>query len=139
MVEEGLRTKREMVVREHVAAENRGDFTAAIACMRRPRFELVANERVYDGTDELARYYRESRTAFPDLQAEVIELHHADDAVIVECWVEATHEGRLGGVAATGRRWRCRMAVVFAFDGADFVGKRVYFDQGTIARQLAAD
>jgi hypothetical protein len=39
---------------------------------------------------------------------------------------------------ATGRSFRCRMCALFLFPpgGDRIVGERVYFDQGTILRQL---
>ena len=39
--------------------------------------------------------------------------------------------------AHTGKRFRCRMAAIFQFADAGLVGARIYYDTGTIARQLA--
>ena len=54
---------------------------------------------MYDGRDEIARYYRESRVAFSDQRNELISLRHAGDAVIVEFWLLGTH--RAGSVVWT--------------------------------------
>ena len=77
--------------------------------------------------------------AFPDQRNELIALHHADDAVIAEFWLLGTHRGPLGGLEPTGRSFRCRMAAFFVFEGARLVCERVYFDPGTILRQLTGD
>jgi len=91
---------------------------------------------VYDGPEEVARYYRESRAAFPDQRNELISLRHADDAVVVEFWLLGTHRGRFRGLEPAGRAFRCRMTALFLFEGASLVCERVYFDSATIARQL---
>jgi hypothetical protein len=63
-------------------------------------------------------------------------LHHADDAVIVEFWLRGTHEGSFRGLPATGRAFECRMTACFLFEDDRLVCERVYFDVGTIMRQL---
>lgn len=136
-IELGVRRRREALVRAHMEAENRRDLAAAASSFHHPRYELIGTNRVYDGPDEVAIYFRESRTAFPDQRNELIALHHADDAVIAEFWLLGTHLGKLGGIEPTGKAFRCRMAAFFLFDGDKLVCERVYFDAGTIARQLA--
>jgi predicted ester cyclase len=96
----------------------------------------MATGQVYDGPDEVDRYYRESRETFPDQRNELISLRHAEDAVIVEFWLLGTHKGRLGRLEATGREFRCRMTAFFIFEGTGLVCERVYFDSATILRQL---
>src|SRR5262245_27794001 len=119
-------------------AENRHDFDAVLATFDHPRYELVATGDVYDGPAEVARYYDETRRAFPDQRNRVERVHHADDAVIVEFDLMGTHEGPLRGVPPTGRAFSCRMTAVFVFaEGRDrMICERVYFDSATILRQL---
>ena len=131
-----LRARREAVVREHMASENAYDFDTTIATFGHPRYELVATGDVYDGEDAVRAYFAESRRAFPDQRNELVALHHADDAVIVEFDVLGTHLGHLRALPATGRAFRCRMSAHFVFDGDQLVCERVYFDQLTIMRQL---
>lgn len=118
-------------------AVNRGADDAAVSLFSHPRFELVGLNRVYDGRDEVLGYLHDRRLIFPDQQYEPIALHHSDDAVIAELWMLGTASGTIGGVPATGRGFRCRMASFFIFEGDDLVCQRLYFDLGTIARQLA--
>jgi steroid delta-isomerase-like uncharacterized protein len=138
MLAEDVRRKREKIVREHMAAENEHRYVDAIGTFAHPRYELIATDRVHDGRAEVEQYFRDTRTAFPDQRNELIALHHADDAVIVEFWLLGTHLGPLQGIAATGREFRCRMTAFFCFEDTRLVCERVYFDSATIVRQLTA-
>ena len=131
-----LRDRREAIVREHMESENRHEFDATMATFDHPRYELIATGDVYDGTEEVDRYFEETRTAFPDQRNELIALRHADDAVIVEFWLRGTHRGPLLGIEPTGRGFECRMTAFFLFDAAGLICERVYFDAATILRQL---
>lgn len=131
-----LRAAREQIVREHMDSENRHDYDATIATFDRPRYELIGSGDVYDGEAEVRRYFAETRTAFPDQRNEPIALHHADDAVIVELKLLGTHTGSFRGLPATGRSFECRMTALFLFEDDRLVCERVYFDIGTILRQL---
>ena len=133
---EALRATREAVVREHMDSENRQDFEATMATFSHPRYELIATGEVHDGEDAVRAYYASSRATFGDQRNEVIAIHHADDGVIVEFDLLGTHTGALAGFPATGREFRCRMIAFFAFDGDRINCERVYFDSGTILRQL---
>ena len=121
---------------EHMESENRHEYEATIATFDHPRYELVGTGDVYDGPEEVARYFEETRTAFPDQRNELIALHHADDAVIVEANLYGTHDGPLRGLPPTGRSFEMRFAAVFVFEEDRLVCERVYFDPGTVLRQL---
>jgi steroid delta-isomerase-like uncharacterized protein len=131
-----VRERREAIVREHMDAENRLDFDAALATFSHPRYELIGLGRTYDGADEVTGYFRSSREPFPDQHNELISLRHADDAVITEFWLMGTHLGPLGDFAPTGRTFRVRMLAIFEFDADGIVCERVYFDPGAILGQL---
>jgi len=133
-----LRAQREAVVRQHMEAENVHDFDATIGTFTHPRYELIATDRIHDGETAVRAYFKETRTAFPDQRNELISLRHADDAVIVEFWLLGTHEGPLGGLEPTGRTFKCRMTAFFIFEGTGLVCERVYFDSGSILRQLTS-
>ena len=131
-----VRARREAVVREHMESENTRDFDTTISTFEHPRYELVATGDVYDGEAAVRGYFAESRRAFPDQRNELVALHHADDAVIVEFDLLGTHLGPLRALPPTGRAFRARMSAHFIFDGDRLVCERVYFDQLTIMRQL---
>ena len=133
MTEPDLRARREAVVREHMASENRHDFDATMATFAHPRYELMATGRVFDGRDAVLGYFRSSRAAFPDQRNELVSLRHTDDAVVVELDL-------LGTSPRTAREFRSRMCALFIFEpgGDGIVCERVYFDQGSIRRQVTA-
>ena len=131
-----MREKREQLVIEHMESENRHEFDVTMETFDHPRYELIGTGDVYDGREEVARYFEETRTAFPDQRNELIALHHADDAVIVEAMLYGTHEGSFRGLPATGRKFEMRMMAVFVFEEDRLVCERVYFDAGTVLRQL---
>ena len=131
-----LRRAREALVVEHMETENRHEYDATIGTFHHPRYELVGTGEVYDGPEEVARYFRETRTAFPDQRNELIALHHSDDAVIVEANLYGTHRGPLRGLPPTGRAFEMRFCAVFVFEDERLVCERVYFDSSTILRQL---
>jgi steroid delta-isomerase-like uncharacterized protein len=133
------RERREAIVREHMESENRHDFAATFATFDHPRYELIATGEVFDGPDEVARYFAASRAAFPDQRNELLAVHHTDDAVIVEFDLLGTNTGSLRGLPPTGKSHRTRMTAFFFFDpspGGRIVCERVYFDSGTILAQL---
>jgi steroid delta-isomerase-like uncharacterized protein len=138
MAETSLRELREAVVREHMESENRHEFDVTMATFGHPRYEIVPTGDVYDGPEEVARYFEETRAAFPDQRNELVEMHHTDDAVIVEFDLLGTHRGELRGIPPTGKAFRCRTLAIFAFGpGTDrIVCERVYFDTLTILTQL---
>ncbi|EHN09319.1 hypothetical protein PAI11_38660 [Patulibacter medicamentivorans] len=133
-----VRKRREALVREHMESENEHAYDVTIGTFHHPRYELIATGDVFDGEQAVRRYFRETRTAFPDQRNELIALHHAADAVIVEFWLRGTHLGPFRGLPATGRDFTARMAAFFVFEGESdrLVTERVYFDSATILRQL---
>jgi steroid delta-isomerase-like uncharacterized protein len=132
-----VRQRREETVRRLVDAINDGEPAEAADVFEHPRFELVGLHRVYDGRDEVISYLTERRRAFPDQRYELIALHHAEDAVIAEFWLMGTQQATIAGVPPSGKAFRCRMAAFFEFAGDRLTCQRLYFDVGTIARQLA--
>jgi steroid delta-isomerase-like uncharacterized protein len=124
-----LRALREALVLEHLESENEREFDTAVGTFDHPRCEIVATGQVFDGPAEVAGYYARFRDAFPDQRSTLVELHHADDAVIVELELRGTHLGSLHGEEPSGRAYRVRTTAFFVFDDARLVGKRVYGGQ----------
>ena len=131
-----LRDKREAIVVEHMESENRHEFDVTLETFDHPRYELIGTGDVYDGPEEVAGYFEETRTAFPDQRNELIALHHADDAVLVEANMYGTHDGPYRGLPPTGRKFEMRFLAVFVFEQDRLVCERVYFDSNTVLRQL---
>ena len=130
------RKKREEIVRQHMDSENRHEFDATLDTFGHPRYELIATGEVYDGTEEVSGYYDDTRRAFPDQRNELLALHHAEDAVLVEAVVRGTHKGPLRSLPPTGREFELPILAIFMFEGDMLTCERVYFDQNTVLRQL---
>jgi steroid delta-isomerase-like uncharacterized protein len=132
--EQSLRERREAVVLEHVAAENRQDVEATIATFHRARYEV--NGEPSDGEAAVRELLHGLMTGFPDVHGEVQKLHHAADAVIGEVQMTGTHNGLWAGIPPTGRRVDFPLACIFDFDGDRLVCEKVYFDVATILTQV---
>lgn len=133
---QALREKREAVVRVHMESENVHDFDTTIGTFSHPHYELIGTGHVHDGEEEVRKYFEDSRRAFPDQRNELISLRHADDAVITEFYLLGTFKEPLMGIEPTGKEFKCQMTAFFIFEGDKIVCERVYFDQGTILRQI---
>jgi steroid delta-isomerase-like uncharacterized protein len=131
-----LRARREELVREHMESENRHEFDVTLGTFDHPRYEIIPTGEVFDGPEEVSEYFEITRTAFPDQRNELIALHHADDAVIVELYVKGTHDGPLRGIEPTGREFTCRGVAFFLFEEDRLTCERVYFDAATVFAQL---
>jgi len=120
-----LREKREKLVIEHMESENRHEFDVTMETFDHPRYELIGTGDVYDGEAEVDAYFEETRTAFPDQRNELIALHHADDAVIVEAMLYGTHDGPFRGLPPTGRSFEMQFLAIFVFEEDRLVCERV--------------
>jgi predicted ester cyclase len=75
--------------------------------------------------------------ALPDLQIDVKRRHVADDAILLEVSIRGTHLGSWRGLPPTGRRVEFPLCGVYTFDADDrLAGERIYYDRGTVLRQL---
>ena len=137
VIDPELRRTREEAILALLEVENTGAVERLAEVFPHPRYELIGNNRVYDGIEECTRYLHDRAAAFPDYRGELIAYYHADDAVIAEVWISGTHLGGIEAVVPSGKGFRCRMAAFFLFDGPRLTCQRVYFDHATIARQLA--
>jgi ketosteroid isomerase-like protein len=126
-IDEALRARREQVVREHMQSENEMRFDDTLKTFKHPRYEMIPSGDVFDGEAEVREYYRISRSRTPDQNNEIIALHFADEAVIVEFWLRGT---------TGGKPFECRMCAFFMFDGELITNEVVYYDRKTIFDQV---
>ena len=127
------------VVEEHVRSENRHDLAALMATFgadARYDDEPWQDHRL--GLDGVRSYYAELLASLPDLEIEILRRHVASDSIILEVTIRGTHLGVWrGGMPATGRRVEFPLCGVFSFDDQDRIaGERIYYDRGTVMRQL---
>jgi predicted ester cyclase len=132
------RARREAIVDEHIEAEAvRHDVAATVRTFKHPRYEVPALGAVPDGAEAVTGFLQALLTAFPDFYIKKTAVHHADDAVIVECRLGGTQRGDWAGIKPRGNKMEVSAALFFLFDGEDMICERPYFDEATIARQLA--
>jgi len=131
-----LRALREAIVLEHMECQNDFDFDTSLNAFPHPRYEIMASGQVLDGVDEVRAYWQRTRATFPDQRNKVIEIHHADDAVVVEFELSGTHLGSLLGEEPTNKTFKVRMAGFFLFEKDVLLCERVYGDTATIMTQL---
>ena len=144
MTQSTLTLARLKTVRDHMALECDHDWDAVIRTFEHPRYEMHASGAVYDGDEEVRRYFAESRSTFPDLANEIIAIagDDASDTVLVEFWLRGTHLGmlRVNGTdyAPTGRRFETRMSATFEFaPGSDkIICERPYSSSDARLRAL---
>jgi steroid delta-isomerase-like uncharacterized protein len=134
--QKGLRERREMIVREHISAENAHDIQRAIATFHRPRYEVAPFGSVSDGSQAVHDLLAGMFTAFPDFHVECPRIHHADEAVIVEFMMTGTQHGSFAGIAPTARHIEIPLEGIFDFEDDRLMCEKVYFDMATLVRQL---
>ena len=135
---QNLRARREAVVNAHIEAEAvTHNVAAALATFHHPRYEVPAVGAIADGGKAVEGLLTQLLGAFPDFWLKKLALHHADDAVIVECKFGGTHRGVWAGLAPTGKPMEVQSALIFVFEGENLVCEKVYFDHATVLRQLA--
>ena len=123
-------------MREHMEAENAHDFERCIAAFTHPRYEIVATGEIWDGHSGVNTLLNENKQGFPDFQFHPSQMHHSDDAVIVEGRFTGTHDGSWRGLPATGRKVDFPLIIVFVFEEERMVCERTYFNIGTPLAQL---
>ena len=109
-------------------------------------FEPLANPRgttmslgtnTIQGRDGVRTFYGQLMQALPDLEIDVQRRHVTDEAILVEVVIRGTHLGAWRGLPATGRRIEFPLCGVYTFDAGDrLAGERIYYDRGTVLRQL---
>jgi steroid delta-isomerase-like uncharacterized protein len=131
---QALRERREAIVREHVEAENRHDVEATIATFASPRYEV--NGETHDGEAAVRDLLQGLMDGFPDFNAEIVKMHHADDAVFGEARITGTHDGEFNGLPPTGKPVDVRIGTIFDFDGDRLLCEKVYWDMATVLQQI---
>jgi steroid delta-isomerase-like uncharacterized protein len=81
-------------------------------------------------------------TAFPDGKVEVTNVVCEGDMVVTEFTGHGTHTGPLkgsgGAIAGTGKKVDLKCLEVFQFRGGKIARARMYYDSGSLLRQIGA-
>ena len=121
----------------HIEAEAvKHDVAATLATFVHPRYEVPALSAIADGPEAVHGLVSAIFSAFPDFYLHVIELYHAEKAVIVEARFGGTQRGVWAGIEATGKSMEVQGVLMFMFESNQLVCEKVYFDHATILRQL---
>lgn len=131
-----LRQRREAIVYEHAAAENRHDVEATIATFHQPRYEF--NGRPCDGAQAVRELLGGFMSGFPDFHIEPARLRHLDDGVLVEGTITGTHAGEWAGIPPSGRRVAIPVVGIFEFDGDRLLCEKVHMDVAELLSQIGA-
>ena len=115
-------------MKEHIEAESvRHDVAATVATFHHPRYEVPALATTADGPEAVHGLVSVLLSAFPDFYVHPTVLHHAEDAVIVECKFGGTQRGVWAGIEPAGKRMEVQCVLIFVFEGANLVCEKVYF------------
>jgi steroid delta-isomerase-like uncharacterized protein len=132
------RSTRVAMVEQHVRFENAHDLNGVLSTFgNTARYDDEAWGEHYGGADGVREFYAQLMTALPDLEIEVLRRHVTDEVVVLEVMIRGTHRGAWRGLPSTGRRVEVPLCGVYTFDDQDRLeGERIYYDRGTVLRQL---
>jgi steroid delta-isomerase-like uncharacterized protein len=131
-------SQRMSTVREHIRLENAHDLAALMETFgAAASYDDEPWDEHHIGREAVKSFYEELLRVLPDMHIDVRKEHAAGDAVIVECVIRGTHEGTWRGLRPTGRHLEFPVCGVYTFGDDDkLAGEKIYYDRGTILRQL---
>jgi steroid delta-isomerase-like uncharacterized protein len=132
--------KRLAVLREHIKAESTHNMEELLEGMTADCFnDVCCVSKPFVGPKRVAERYTKHWAGFPDFKVRVKRFLAADDKCIVtENEWSGTHRGTFLGLQPTGKRVRVRALVVWHFRGNKLWGETVFFDMGSIQKQIGA-
>lgn len=137
-----LAARRSQTVDEHMRLELANDLEGVLATFATPRYEVNGPGTIYDGRDEVLRYFSDWRRSYPNQGGELISMRQAQDAIICEFWITGDNTGPVQRNGATlpptGKSFKIRAVAIFEFAPGDdkLSCERVYFDNNAIWTQL---
>jgi len=129
---------RVALVEEHIRCENEHDLEGVLRTFGdSARYDDEPWDEHHNGRDGVRTFYGQLMQALPDLRIDVQRRHVTGDAILLEVVIRGTHLGAWRGLPATGRRIAFPLCGVYTFDAGDrLAGERIYYDRGTVLRQL---
>jgi len=123
---------------KHVIAENRRDIPGLLATLcDDPTYILMATGAEFRGKDQVAIFYQSLFDAMPDATFDLRNQYVGVEGVVEESVLKGTHTAAaLFGFPAKGGKLALPLTIVFPMQGDKFWGERMYFDAGTLQRQL---
>lgn len=138
----GSTTPEEMeaLIRQHMAAEERGDPEGSVAMYT----DDIEHDVVGDpagpkhGVPAALEFYRRLCKDFRAEKEERTHTYYAQDAVTIENVMTGTVPTSFMGLPGNGRRISFRILHVFEFRGGRISRENVWLDSASIAAQLTA-
>jgi steroid delta-isomerase-like uncharacterized protein len=126
------------LVQHHISLENAHDLEGVLATFgNTAHYDDEAWGEHHEGPAGVRAFYQQLMSALPDLEIRIQRQHIADEAILVEVVIRGTHLGSWRGLPPTGRRIEFPLCGVYTFDEEDrLAGERIYYDRGTVLRQL---
>jgi len=122
---------------KHVLAENRRSIEGLLETLcAEPVYELLATGERYLGREGVTRFYSGLFAGMPDANFELVSVTIGETGVVEESVLTGTHTGELFGMPASGKNVRLPLVIIFPIQDGLFTGERLYFDLGTLQRQL---
>lgn len=120
----------------HSIAEDRRDIDGLVATLAPDCvYEIVGTGLRWDGHAGARAFYTELFAAFPDNHFGLTDIVIGPQGVFEAVVLEATHLGPFAGLAATGRRVRLELAILFPWDPETerFQGEQIFIDRTALA------
>ena len=132
------RSARIALVEEHVRLENAHDLDGVLSTFGdTAQYDDEAWGEHHHGKEGVRSFYSGLMKALPDLEILIQHRYVTDDAIILEVLIRGTQLGAWRGLPPTGRRVEIPLCGVYTFDENDrLAGERIYYDRGTVLRQL---
>jgi len=143
MTPEEKAERQRSIVAAHIAAENAHDWNAAgegFAPRGSAFRDVVLLATPFKGMGGLRTFYETIGKALPDLHIEVKSEQDLPGCTVCEGVLTGTHLGEYLGIRPKGNRIRMELTTYYFFDETTekLVAQRIYFDQGSLLRQMQA-
>jgi steroid delta-isomerase-like uncharacterized protein len=135
-----LKARRLAILREHIEAESTHDMVGVLDGFTARCFnDIACVPQKFVGPKKVAERYRKHWEGFPDFKVRVKRmLAMGDDCFVTENEWRGTHLGPFLGFPPTGKKVRVRALVAWHFKGDKLEGETVFFDVGSILKQIGA-
>jgi steroid delta-isomerase-like uncharacterized protein len=123
---------------KHVLAENRRDIPGLLATLvDNPTYIFMATGMRWEGKEQVASFYQGLFDAMPDATFDLVNQYVGKEGVVEESVLKGTHNSKvLVGFEPKGGIVALPLTIVFPLEGDKFWGERMYFDWGTLMRQV---
>ena len=125
---------------DHSKAEDSRDLAGLIATLSEDCvYEIVPTGERWEGHAGARAFYTSFLRAFPDVRFDLREIVIGPQGVIEIATMRGTQHGTWQAQTGNGGRAELDIVIYFPWDplAERFAGERIYYDSGTLTRQLA--